>query len=133
MKKIGELRAAFLKKDGTWEYYPITLGDNHHVIIENFCQKNGIHYPSIENVIKEGHIIFYNASKGIILNFLPKEISESQYYQLDLFSLFMDDITYMEVRKEGQKNDFILKDNIGERYGKEVIQSYFEEKNTITL
>lgn len=133
MKKIGKYRATFLKPDGTWEYYPIIIGDSHQIIIEDFCKKNGISYPSIESIIAQGTIIFYNANQGIILNFLPQKISEKQYFELDLLSLFMDDIAYMEIRKEGEKQDFILTQDIGKNYSEKVIQSYFEEKNTKTL
>lgn len=127
MKYLNQYRAAFIKKDGTWEYYPSTIGFNHQQIIEEFCKKEGHHYPSIDTIIKNQNIIFYNAGNGMFLSFLPKKLTEEQYYSLDLFSLFMNDISYLEVRKEGQKEDFIITKDIGKSFSDIIIQSYFEE------
>ena len=128
MKSLKNYRAAFIKKDGTWVYYPSTIGINHQQIIEDFCKKEELDYPSIDTVVRNQNIMFYNAGNGMFLSFLPKKLTEEQYYSLDLFSLFMNDISYLEVKKENQKESFTITKDIGKTFSDVVIQSYFEEK-----
>lgn len=109
------------------------IGQNHQEIIEDFCQKEKIDFPSIETVVKKNNIIFYNANNGIFLSFLPKEITDEQYFALDLLTLSMSDIKYMEARIENRKEDFILKENIGDEFSRKVIQSYFEKEKPLSL
>ncbi len=125
MKYLTQYRMVFLKKDGTFIPYPMVLGDNHFLIITDYCQKEKYFYPSIETINKNNDIIFYHANNGIILAYLPSSLTEEQYYALDLLTLYMDDIKYMEARIMGQKKDFLIQENIGENFSKEVIQFYF--------
>lgn len=128
MKNITQYRAVFLKKDGSFVPYPIVLGDNHRVILEDYCKKQGYPYPSIETIIKNNDIVFLIAGQGIVLVYLPSTITDEQYNSLDLLSLFMDDITYLEARIDKRKEDFIINEKIGENFSKQVIQYYFETK-----
>ena len=129
MKNITQYRAVFLKKDGSVVPYPIVLGDNHQIIIEDFCNKEGYSYPSIDTIIKNNDIVFYHANQGIVLVYLPNTLTDEQYFALDLLSLSMNDISYLEAQIDGVKEDFILKEKIGENFSKQIIQYYFEKKD----
>lgn len=126
MKKIGNLRAAFLKKNGEWVYYPIKIGDSHREIIEDFAKKELIDYPSSDTICDAGNVIFYNANDGVVISYLPTCVTDEQLYQLDLFTSYMDDIVYMEAKKGNE--EFIFMDDITTKFSNEVIQSYFTKK-----
>lgn len=130
MKHLTHYRMVFLKKNGSFITYPMVLGDNHFTIINDYCHKENYLFPSIETINKNNDIVFYHANNGIILAYLPANITEEEYYALDLLSLFMSDIQYMEVRIQGNKNDFVLQEKIGETFSKEVIQFYFTKHKT---
>lgn len=130
MKNISENRACFLKKDGSWEYYPYVVSKQHQELIEDFCKKQGYEYPSVGTIIKEGNAVFLSGNNGLVVSYLPRSLSEKQYIELDIMSsIHMDDLTYLEVYKEGEKKSFILTDNIGREFSDQVLQSYFKESS----
>lgn len=128
MKKIAQNRLTILKADGTWGDYPIKIGENHQECIDKFCKKENYPYSNIETIVQNNNCVFYNINNGIVVVFLPKNITENQYFELDLASLYMNEITYMEARIQGKKEDFIFNEQIGENFSTKVIQYYFEQK-----
>lgn len=125
---LSDYRLTILKKDGTYKPYPKEIGKMHQDCITEFCKEEGYESASIKTVVQNGNAVFYNANQSMFALFMPKNITEAQYYTLDLQSLYMNDITYMEVRIEEKKDDILINPSEKDSFSKKVLQCYFEEK-----
>ena len=132
MERISDNRIIILNKKGKFVNYPKKIGQMHQECIELFSKSQGYSYSSIDHIVNKGNAIFYNVENGLALAYMPKKLEDEQLYKLDLMTLFMDDINYMEVKKVSTSEEFILNNNVGEKFSTEVIQSYFKKSKIKT-
>src|SRR5574344_3050885 len=114
MISLNGKKLLILEKDGEWVNYPYITGFLHQDCLNLYLKmKNRIDEPIEKVVDEEQCAIIYNINNRTIIGYLPKNISDEQLYQLELFSTnCLDDIKYMEIKKVDSDNkDFIFKDN----------------------
>lgn len=139
MNKITDTRIMIIDKEGVIHSYPNTIGIQHQDIIDEYARKKNYDYSNVEYVTMEGNSVFYNVGNNYAAAYLPPNLTDEQLYQLELLSENMDDIEYMEVRKfiiEDDKlkyQEFTLEDQIGDRFSKEVIQSYYQNNQQTNI
>lgn len=129
MERISDNRIIILNREGEFINYPKKTGQMHQDCLDLFSKKQGYSYSTIDEIVNNGNAVFYNVENGYACAYLPKKLEDEQLYKLDLMTLFMDDIDYMEVKKVYTDEDFILNNNVGDKFSTEVIQSYFTKRN----
>lgn len=130
MVSIDKNRLMILESNGSWVQYQKQVGLMHQDCLDDYALKHSIPTKNAESVVKgTNSIIFYNLNDETLVGYMPNEITDEQLYQLDLFTLDMDNVSYMEVKKlDKDKTHFILDSNISDNFSNQVIQSYYTSK-----
>lgn len=130
--KITDTRLMIIDVLGNIVSEPYTIGKQHQEIMDSYAKSKNYEYSDVSYIVSNGDIVFYNLDNNYVVSYMPSVITDDQLYDLELLSIDMDDIEYMEVRKlldNGKYQDFILDGDVGMRFSNEVVQSYYNKKD----
>lgn len=139
MKNIFDYRMVILDDEAQIIFYTTDLG-MHQDCLNDFAKRKNYQFSNIEDIVRKGNVIFYNAGSNMLVIYLPNKLTENQLYQLDYLENYIEGAIYIDAEKIDENGKVvqqfhfnnIKKDNIlgtpRERFSNELIQSYYKKE-----
>lgn len=125
--RILDYRMVIIDNAGQLNKYSFSYG-MHQDCLDDFANKNGYDYSSLDYLVSKGNCVFYNCGHDIVAAKIPSKLNDKQLYILDYLENCLDDIFLLQVTKGLGKCevDFSYDSDIKKNFSHNVVQSYYE-------
>ena len=126
---LTENRMIIVDKGGSIHHFPMQTGIMHQECLDTYAATKGYPFSNMKHIVEqEKNAVFSNADNNMFVANMPMHLDEEQLNTLDRMALKMNEIDYMEVRKQGNETniDYIFDNNVDDNFSRIFLQTYFD-------